>query len=77
MSNFCVSDLKDTLEKERSERVEVGASLVERDREVHRLLAEIERRDIQHDSRLGRHEKKHGREKDVPYYQSEGYCCYR
>ena len=43
-----VSDLKDTLEKERSERVEVGASLVERDREVHRLLAEIERRDIQH-----------------------------
>ena len=39
-----VSDLKDTLEKERSERVEVGASLVERDREVHRLLAEIERR---------------------------------
>ena len=43
-----VSDLKETLEKERSERVEVGASLVDRDREVHRLLAEIERRDIQH-----------------------------
>ena len=58
-----VSDLKDTLEKERSERVEVGASLVERDREVHRLLAEIERREIQHARDLAAMKKAWQREK--------------
>ena len=43
-----VGDLKETLERERVERVEVGASLVERDREVRRLLSELERKDLQH-----------------------------
>ena len=43
-----VGDLKETLERERVERVEVGASLIERDREVRRLLSELERKDLQH-----------------------------
>ena len=43
-----VGDLKETLKRERVERVEVGASLVERDREVRRLLSKLERKDLQH-----------------------------
>jgi chromosome segregation ATPase len=43
-----VGDLKETLERERVERVEVGASLIERDREVRRLLSELERKDLAH-----------------------------
>jgi len=41
-----VGDLKSTIERERAERVEVGASLLERDREVRRLLSELERKDL-------------------------------
>ena len=41
-----IADLKQTIERERVERVEVGASLIDRDREVRRLLAELERKDL-------------------------------
>ena len=38
--------MKQTLEQERAERLEVGAKMVERDREVRRLTAELEERDL-------------------------------
>jgi hypothetical protein len=43
-----LSDMKQTLEQERAERLEVGAKMVERDREVRRLMAELEERDLNH-----------------------------
>ena len=43
-----LSDVKQTMEQERAERLEVGATMVERDREVRRLTAEIEERDLNH-----------------------------
>ena len=43
-----LSDMKQTLEQERAERLEVGAKMVERDREVRRLTADLEERDLNH-----------------------------
>ena len=43
-----VADFKQTLEQERGDRVEVGATMVERDREVRRLTAEGEQKEMNH-----------------------------
>lgn len=53
------------LEQERADRVEVGASLVDRDREVRRLLAELERKELRHARDMSTMKKMWQREKDA------------
>ena len=53
------------LEQERADRVEVGASLVDRDREVRRLLAELERKELKHSKDMSTMKKMWQREKDT------------
>ena len=58
-----MADLRNTIEVERVERVEVGASLIERDREVRRLLAELERKDLKSQNEIATMKKAWQKEK--------------
>lgn len=60
-----LSDVKQTLEQERAERLEVGATMVERDREVRRLTAELEEKDLNHGRDMAALKKAWQREKTL------------
>lgn len=60
-----MADAKQTLEQERAERLEMGATMVERDREVRRLMAELEEKELNHGQEVTALRKAWQREKTL------------